>query len=1032
MIWNTAIRRPVTTIVVFLILAIFGIYGYIQMPVQENPDVEFPIVSVNVVLAGASPDVIESEIIEPLEAEINTIEGLRQLSSTASEQVGFIIAEFELWRDLDIAAQDVRDAVDRAQRQLPLEAEAPVVRKLELGAQPIMWIALTGDERWGEVRLTEYAEQVIRRQLETVRGVGQIIVGGARDYAVRIRLDPDRLAALQVTVLDVITTIQANNVDIPSGRIEGGQREFLIQTRGQFEDAAPFNDLIVAHRNGTPIRLRDVGQALDDVENDRQLARFAGEMTVGLGVVKQAGANTVELAETLRERMATIAETFPAGLAYTIATDDSEYVQESIRDLRTTIGIATLLVMLVVFGFLRSGRGTIVTLVAIPTSLLIGLAGIHLLGFSINVVSMLGFILVIGIIIDDAIVVLERVHLHMDHGAAAEPAARVGTTEVAFPIIANSLALGAVFLPVAFTGGLIGQFFLEFGLTVAVTVFASTFVALTLTPVLCAKLLRVSPHKGRLHSWSEKGFNRVERFYGGLLGRALVHRWLTIGIGAGAFALGLLALANVPREFAPMEDRASFMISFETPQGATIGQTDQFAIEIERILEDMPEVEHQFLAIGLGFGGPGRPNQGRVFVRLVPRHEREDHQEQVMQTLRQHIGALPYGRAFVSEGTPGGFGGSPIEITLQHPDIDELDQQQDLIIRWMERQTDLYIGVQSNLELNSPQVEVVIDRDRASEMGLSVAEISNTLRYLFGNPTISSVERDAQRYDVITDVEGRGRLSPDVLRTIYVRGPENSLISLDAVVELAETIGPSEIHRFNRLRSATISAQTPPGVALGDAVDRLEAFLASELPAGASYELTGMSQLFEESFYYLAVALALSIVFIYLVLAAQFESFIHPFTIMLALPLATVGAFGGLWLLGLNLNIYAFIGLIMLLGLVTKNSILLVDYANVLTIRGLSALEAARRAAAVRFRPVLMTAISTVLGMMPIALGFGAGGEARIPLGVAVAAGLFGATFLTLVVVPVAFVLIDQGIAALRRRFSQPDTDATPFTTPKR
>jgi multidrug efflux pump subunit AcrB len=397
-----------------------------------------------------------------------------------------------------------------------------------------------------------------------------------------------------------------------------------------------------------------------------------------------------------------------------------------------------------------------------------------------------------------------------------------------------------------------------------------------------------------LYAWSENGFRRIEGFYSGLLGRALVHRWLTIGIGAGAFALGLLALVNVPREFMPMEDRSSFMISFETPQGATLRQTDRFAAEIERILGDMPEVQHQFMAIGLGFGGPGDTNRGMVFVRLVPRRERADHQEQVMQSLRQHLATLPHGRAFVSEGTPGGMGGAPIAVAIQHPDMDELDRQQSLLMQWMEGQPDLFIGVQSNLELNNPQVEVVIDRDRASEMGLSVAEISNTMRYLFGSPPISSVERDAQRYDVITDVFGRGGMSPDILRQVHVRGQANTLVPLDTVVELSETIGPSEIHRLNRLRSATVSSQTPPGVALGVAVDRLEAFLETELPAGASYELTGMSQLFEESFYYLALALVLSIVFIYLVLAAQFESFIHPFTIMLALPLATVGAFGGL------------------------------------------------------------------------------------------------------------------------------------------
>jgi multidrug efflux pump len=1008
MIWNFCIRRPVMTIVIFLVLGIFGGYGYRQMPVQENPDVDFPIVSVNVVLPGAAPGIIESEILEPLESEINTIEGLRQLTSTAREQVGTIIAEFELWRDIDVAAQDVRDAVERARRLLPPDVESPIVRKLELGAQAIMWIALTGDERWDDVRLTEYAENVVKQRIETLRGVGQIQVGGRRKYAVRVRLDPDRLAAHHLMVQDVVQTIQANNVDIPSGRVEGARREFLIQTRGQFEDARPFNDLIIAYRNGSPVRLGDIGEAVDDVEDDRQLARFSGSPAVGLGVVKQADANTVELAHLLRARMAGISEDFPPGLQYMIATDTSVFVQENITDLISTIFIATLLVMLVVLGFLRSGRGTIITIVAIPTSLLIGLAIINVLGFSINVLTMLALILVIGIVIDDAIVVLERCYLHMEEGAEAQPAARVGTTEVAFPAVANSVALGAVFIPVAFTGGLIGRFFMEFGLTVAVTVFASTFVALTLTPMLCSRLLRVPEGHGRMFQWTERMFNSLESAYRWQLAAAFGHRWLTVLAGVIAFAIGLAALVNLSQEFAPMEDRSSFLVIFETPQGATLSETNILARKVEAILAETPEVQHQFLAIGLGMGGPGRPNSGLAFVSLIPRQERERHQVQVMQDLRQRLNALPQGRAFVTELTPGGLGGSPVEVVLKHTSMDELARQQEAVMQWMQDQPEWYVGVRTNLELNNPQVDVRINRDKASELGISVADISNTMRFLFGTPTVSTIERAAERYDVVMDVTRRGELAPDVLRELYVRGGNGALVALDNVIEIAETIGPSQINRHNRMRSATISSQIPPDVALGDSVDRLEAYLQAELPSGFDYEMAGMSQIFAESFYYLTITIMFAIVFIYLVLAAQFESFIYPLIIMVALPLATVGAFGALWLVGLSFNVYAFIGLIMLMGLVTKNAILLIDYTNVLVARGSVPLRAAQDAARVRFRPVLMTAVSTMLGMMPIALGFGAGGASRMPLGISVAAGLFTSTFLTLLVVPVVYTMFDQ------------------------
>jgi multidrug efflux pump len=1014
-IWNFCIRRPVLTVVVFVVLGIFGVYGFTQMPVQENPDVEFPIVSVNVVLPGAAPAVVESEIVEPLEAEINTIEGLRRLTSSAGQEVATLVAEFELWRNIDVATQDVRDAVERARRLLPQDAEAPIVRKLELDAQPIMWIALTGDARWDDVRLTDYAENVLRQRLETVRGVGQIRIGGRRMYAVRIRLDIERLAAHHLTVHDVVRTIQASNVDIPAGRIEGAHREFTIRTRGRFTEAAPFNDLVVAHRNGGPVRLADVGRAVDDVQDDRQLARFLGQTAVGLGMVKQADANTVDLARTLRARMAELARDFPPGLTYRISTDTSEYIQENINDLLLTLGIATALVLVVVLAFLRSGRGTLVTVTAIPTSLLIGLAAMHVLGFSINVLTMLALILVIGIVIDDAIVVLERCYLHLEQGAEPEPAARVGTTEMAFPAIANTMALAAVFIPVAFAGGLVGRFFLEFGLTVAVTVFASTFVALTLTPMLCSRVLRLPEHRSRLFDLSERGWQRVEGAYAWLLGAAFRRRGLTVLVGAVAFGLGLLALLQIPQEFAGQEDRSSFMLIFETPQGATLRETDRLARQIEAVLAETPEVRHQFLAIGLSQAGPGQPNRGLAFVRLTPRRERDRHQAEVMQTLRQRFDRLPQGRVFVVDLTPGGIGGAPVEIVLKHHDLDALARQQEAVMAWMRAQPEWYVGVRTNLELNAPQVDVTLDRDRAAEMGISLTDVSTAMRFLFGTPAISKVEQAAQRYDVVTDVVGRGRLAPAVLAEFYLRNTAGDLVALDNLVTLEETIGPSAIHRFNRVRAATISSNTPPGVVLGDAVARLEEHLRRTLPPGAEYELGGQSQLFAESFYYLSLVIVFAVVFIYLVLAAQFESFIHPFTIMTALPLATVGAFGSMWLLGLTLNVFAFIGLIMLVGLVTKNAILLIDYTNVLVARGLSPIAAAQEAGRARFRPVLMTAISTVLGLTPLALGLGAGGEARMPLGVAVGSGLLASTALTLVVIPVVYTLFDRLQAALLR-----------------
>ncbi len=1017
MIWNFCIKRPVFTIVIFLVIAIFGIYGYQQMPVQENPDVDFPVVSVNVVLPGASPEVIENEIVEVLEEELNTIEAIKEMRSEARQEVASIIIEFELTRDIDSATQDVRDAVDRVRRLLPDDAESPIVRKLDLGAQAIMWIAIQGDHRWDEVRITDYVENTLKPRLETLAGIGQIQVGGRREYAARIRLNPERLAAHQVTAQDVVDTIQRNNINIPTGRIQGSSREFRVNTRGQFSEAGPMNDLIIRFDNGAPVRISDVGRAIDDVESDRQFARFNSEPTIGMGFVKQTDANTVELSRSIRERMTELEPDFPPGLRYSVSTDAAEFVEENIRDLIITVFLATALVTLVVLLFLRTVRGTLVAGLAIPTALLAGLAAMHLFGFSINQVTMLALILVVGIVVDDAIVVLERVQRHREYGAEREPAARIGTTEVAFPNIANSLALASVFLPVAFSGGLIGQFFLEFGVTVTITVFASTFVALTLTPMLCARLLERPTGGGALFQWSERQFQRFERGYARLLGAALRHRLLTVAIGAGAFALGILAFMNTSSEFAPTPDRASFLVIFETPEGATLSESDRYARKLEGVLEDSPYISNYFVALGLGQGGsPGQVNNGLMFVTMTPRHERDRHQVDVMQEMRQRFAEIPDGQAFVTDLTPGGVGGQPVELVLQHPDLDVLADAQQQTLRWMRERPETFVGVRTTLNFNTPEVLVDIDRERASEAGLSVTDVANALRFLLAETPISEIERDANRYDVIMDIEGRGRLTPSVVRDFYLRNSSGALIPLDTVVDISEGVGPNEISRFNRQRAATISASNPPGVSLGDAIGELETFVREELPAGLDHTFAGQAQDFEESFFYLTLALVLSIIFIYLVLAAQFESFLLPFTIMAALPLATVGAFGSLWLFGFPISVYAFIGLIMLMGLVTKNSILLIDYTNVLLARGHDAVQAAFEAGQQRLRPVVMTAVSTILGMMPIAFGFGAGGEVRAALGIAVASGLFTSTLLTLVVVPVLYTYLHQFEARFRGR----------------
>ncbi|MFP4447041.1 MAG: efflux RND transporter permease subunit, partial [Desulfosudaceae bacterium] len=721
------------------------------------------------------------------------------------------------------------------------------------------------------------------------------------------------------------------------------------------------------------------------------------------------GTAQLGLKEPNKAELEAASRDFPPGLTYQVASDDSLFVAENVNDLLTTIFMATALVMLVVLAFLGSGRGTIITTIAIPASLLTGLAVANLLGFSLNVISLLALILVVGIVVDDAIVVLESCYRHMEHGAEAKPAARTGTTEIAFAAIANSLALASVFIPVAFMPGMIGRFFYQFGLTVTFTVFASTLVALTLTPMLCSRFLKVAgtgDYKPVLFQMTEKMFQKLEGLYRPLLRGALNRRLLTVTVGLLAFFAGIFFLSTLESEFVPTVDESKFMISFETVEGATVNHTDQYARQIEKVLQSTPEIKSFFLAVGLARSGPGQANQGVSFIRLTKRHQRERSQEEVMNALRQRFDKLAGGRTFVLDaGGPVGAE-SPLQLVLQSTDLDRLAAQQEQIMGWMRGQPE-FMGVHSNTKLNKPEVKVTFNREKARELGVSAAEISNTLRFVFGEPKISEIDRNNKRYDVITEIALDHTL-PETIYSLYARNRSGQMVSLANLVEIAEGVGPSAIHHFNRGRSVTINAQLGEGVPLGTALDKLNQYVEQELPPDIQTAISGQAADFKESFFYLTMALMFAVIFIYLVLAGQFESFLHPFTILMTLPLAGVGAFGALALFDMTINIFSFIGIIMLLGLVTKNGILLVDYANVLVARGETVREAARKAALVRFRPVLMTAISTILGMMPIALGYGAGGTARSPMGVAITMGMLAATLLTLVVIPVIYTLFDS------------------------
>ncbi|MCF8110585.1 MAG: efflux RND transporter permease subunit [Desulfobacteraceae bacterium] len=1008
MIWNFCIRRPVLTTVFFLVIFIFGIYGYNQMAIREYPDVDFPIVNVSAVLPGADPEVIETEVVEPLEEQINTIEGIDEIKSTCREQVGIVTVRFELDRDIDLAAQDVRDRVTQARRNMADDVEEPVIRKVDPNARPVMFLSLQGDKRWDTVRLTEFADTVVKDQLERIAGVGQIFIGGERKYAVRIKLDPERLAAHSLTVQEVVEKLQAENVDIPSGRVESREREFLIKTEGRFSSSEPFNDIIIAHRRGAPVRLADVGKAVDGIENERTAARYNRDETVGVGVVLQSDANLVEVVQRVKAEMKIVSQDFPPGLTYEVASDDSTFVNKNIRDLLSTIFIATAIVAAVILFFLGTIRGTLIAGITIPTSLLAGFAAIFYMGFSINVLTLLGLILVVGLVVDDAIVVLESCYRHMEYGADSRPAARTGTTEIAFAAIANSLALLSVFIPVAFMPGMIGMFFFEFGLTVAATVLASTFTALTLTPMLCSRYLRAPASYERrplIFRFTEVFFRLLEKIYHPILNAALRQRAITVVIALLALGAGIFFLTRLEREFAASADMGQFMIQFETVEGATFENTNGYGGQIEDILNGIEEVRSFFMAIGLSREGPGKPNEGFMFIRLDPINERQRSQQEIMAEIRKKIGKLTGVRGYVIEGSGPGGGEAPLQIVLNHGDIDKLAGAQQQVMQWMKNQPE-FVGVRADMKLDKPEARVVINRQKTEEMGVTAADIAHTLRFILGEADITEIERKGERYEVITDIITDENV-PEIINNFYVRNQNRDMVCLANLVDIEEGIGPSEIHHYNRGRSTTISAELPPGVALGTALSKAENYIENKIPPEFKSSLTGQSSDFEESFYYLTMALIFAVIFIFLVMSGQFESFLHPLTILMSLPLAGVGAFGALWAMGMTLNIFSFIGIIMLLGLVTKNAILMVDYANVLVARGNTVTEAARMAGQVRFRPVLMTAISTILGMMPIAIGYGTGGEVRAPMGVAISMGMFGATALTLLVIPVAYTLFN-------------------------
>lgn len=1003
---DLSIRRPVFASVMSLSIILFGVIAFLRLPVREYPDIDPPVVSVITLYRGASASVVETEITDVLEEQFATLSEVKTLTSSSREEGSVITIQFELSRDVEEAANDVRDRVARSRGLLPRDIEDPIVEKVDANAQPIVWLGVSSDKHDG-LQLTDAADRILKERLQRLPGVGSIIIGGERRYAMRVWLDPARLAARGLSPTDVEMAISRENAEIPGGRVEGNEREFSVRTHGEVNTPEQFASIIVSQTDDGIVRLSDVATVEVGAEDERTVARYNGQPAVGLGIVKQSKASTLDVAKAVREVLPQLEAALPEGMKINVAYDSSTFISDSIGEVAETLIIAMCLVILVVLAFMKSMRATLIPTLAIPVSIIGTFVVIYFAGFTINILTLLALVLAIGLVVDDAIVVLENIFRHMEMGKSKLRAAFDGSKEIAFAVIATTITLIAVFVPVAFLTGSVGRLFREFGFTVAIAVGISGFVALTLTPMFSSRILK--PIHGTGNSWASRSFDAffewMNRTYERILKFALRHRLATIITAVLLVVVSAGIFKFMPSELVPTEDRGIGFGIVLAPEGSTLNYTDRHMRKVEDILLPLPERNGLFTATGLGFQGPGRVTDGFLFLNLGSPGSRERSQQDIVGQLFPQLFSIPGVLAFViNPPSLGQFSSSPIEYVLQAESYEELNQAMGVMLASANKLGYLY-NVNSDLKLDKPELSISIDRDRASELGVSTSEIGSTLQALLGGRVIGDFKRGTKQYDVIMQVQAAERATPDVLSGVYVRG-HSGLVQLANVITVSETAGPKELNHYNRRRSATITANLIPFVSLGQALSDLDKVAQTSLPKGVTREFAGQSLEYKESSTGLYYFFLLALVFIFLVLAAQFESFIHPFTILLSVPLAVFGALVSLFVFGQSLNIYSQIGLIMLIGLVTKNAILIVEFANQLRARGREITQAVVEASVIRLRPILMTSFATVFGILPIAIGLGAGAEARRPLGIAVVGGMLFSTFLTLVLVPVVYSLI--------------------------
>jgi len=1008
---DLSVRRPVFATVISLLLVILGLAALVKLPVRQYPAIDPPVVSIETTYRGASAEVVENKVTQVIEDRVSGLEGIAKLTSTSMDERSEIRVEFSLDRDVDEAANDIRDRVARVVEDLPEEADPPEIAKVDNDTRPVIFLNLTSDRLSG-LEITDYAERYLVDRFGTVPGVARVRIAGARRFAMRVWLDRRMLAAHGLTVADIEAALRAENVELPAGRIESDAREFTLRTDTGFVTEDDFRRMVVGRGpDGQPVRLGSVADVRLGAENERSLSRANTVPAVTLAVEQLSTANTVTVSKGVRAELDRIAADLPEGMAIEVNYDRAEFISASMNEVVKSLVFAIVLVLVVIYLFLGNLRATLVPAVVVPVSVVATFIVMAALGYTINILTLLGLVLAIGLVVDDAIVVLENIYRRIEEGQPPLLAALDGSREIGFAVIATTLVLVAVFVPLSYISGDVGRLFSEFGITLAAAVCFSSLVALTLSPMMSSKLLREHTGRSGLAELLDRFFRRLADGYRGLLVRVVRHPWRVLIIAFAVCGASGLLLRIIPTEYAPPEDRGVLWVMMRAPEGASLEYTDSYARRVEAIL--MREVDQGpalriLMRLPASFGASGEVNSARVILLLKHWKDRDETAMQIAARLRGELDALPGVRASVL--TPQAFDirgdGRPVKLVIGGSDYGQLREWRDLMLAAMAGMPELE-DIDSNYQERKPQVKVSVDRDRAAALGVSLAAVGRTLETMFGSRVVTTYLDRGHEYDVVLQGQDADRASPDDLANLYVRASgSGELIPLANLVHLSESAGPSELNRFERMRAITVEAAPAEGVTLGQAVDALEARAHQVLPAAARLAWDGESREFRRTGSSLKITFLLAVLIVFLVLAAQFESFVHPVIIMVTVPLALTGALVGLWIYGASINVFTQIGAILLIGLAAKNGVLIVEFANQLRDRGLAFDEALVGAAAVRLRPVLMTSASTIFGALPLLLATGAGAESRQPIGIVIVYGVAISAVLTLFVVPALYAVL--------------------------